>query len=298
MDYFARVTVALCLDAVDRDVLRYARLVRDLAPARLAVSFVHVVPVPGGRDRHGRAPRSVTDAYAAVTAAVAEHFGDAADTTVDVLTGAHLDELLTSAAAAESDLIMVGHSSTARGYRSSSRRLAMKAPCSVWMVPEGAPARISHVIAAIDFSPSSARAASLATLIASRAGLGRCTLLHILEPTVLGVDAAERAELREPFERFLAPIDRHGVEVRELVRESGSVPKALLESAESEGADLIVMGTRGRSPSAAVLLGSESEAVIQTSTLPVLVTKDRGERLGLLRALLDRDALRTGSRSG
>jgi hypothetical protein len=57
----------------------------------------------------------------------------------------------------------------------------------------------------------------------------------------------------------------------------------------SSGVDLLVLGTRGRSASAAVLLGSESDHALLESTIPVLVTKDRGERLGVLRALLERD---------
>jgi SulP family sulfate permease len=290
MEYFGRLTVTLCLDTVDRDLLRYARLVRDLAPAPLAVSFLHVVSPDDGR--------SATDARAAVDAAVAEHFGDATATTVEIPTGAPLDQILESAAANDSDVVLVGHRTTARGRRSFSRRLAMKAPCSVWLVPEGSPAGISRVMAAVDFSPPSARAASLATLIASRAGLSSCTLVHVIEPTVLGVDAEERAEVGRQFERFLAPLDRHGMQVRELVRESGVIPRALLASAEAEGADLVVMGTRGRSRSAAVLLGSETEGVLQTSTIPVLVTKERGERIGFLRALLERTVRPTEPRFG
>ena len=40
---------------------------------------------------------------------------------------------------------------------------------------------------------------------------------------------------------------------------------------------------------AAVLLGSESEQVLMETTAPVLVVKHRGERIGLLQVLLDRD---------
>jgi hypothetical protein len=49
------------------------------------------------------------------------------------------------------------------------------------------------------------------------------------------------------------------------------------------------VGTRGQSASAAILLGSESEQMIMESPVPVLVVKARGERIGLLQALLDRD---------
>jgi len=165
----------------------------------------------------------------------------------------------------------------------------MKAPCSVWMVPEGSPPRISAVLAAADFSQPSAHAVSLATLIAQRAGLGICTVLHVRPPNVLNFDTVEQKEVARAFERFLSPLDVHGVEVRQVVGEGGSVAGVAASKVATDGFDLLVLGTRGRSPSAAVLLGSESEGVLLESTVPVLVTKDRGERLGILSALLDRE---------
>jgi nucleotide-binding universal stress UspA family protein len=59
--------------------------------------------------------------------------------------------------------------------------------------------------------------------------------------------------------------------------------------AGSHAVDLVVMGSRGQSPSLSTLLGSESEQVLMESKVPVLIAKRRGERIGLLQALLDRD---------
>jgi hypothetical protein len=56
----------------------------------------------------------------------------------------------------------------------------------------------------------------------------------------------------------------------------------------SDPADLVVMGGRGQSRSVSILLGSESEGVMMESTIPVLIAKHRGERVGLLQALIDR----------
>ena len=61
-----------------------------------------------------------------------------------------------------------------------------------------------------------------------------------------------------------------------------------LRVAEEQSAGLIVMGTRGRSRSAAVLLGSETEHVIMESRIPVLAVKRSGTRVKMLQALRDR----------
>jgi len=50
----------------------------------------------------------------------------------------------------------------------------------------------------------------------------------------------------------------------------------------------LLMGTRGRSPSAAVLLGSVTEHVLRLTRMPLLTVKHFGARLTFLRSLLDR----------
>ena len=48
------------------------------------------------------------------------------------------------------------------------------------------------------------------------------------------------------------------------------------------------MGTRGRNPSAAFLLGSVAQETLVASRVPVLVVKTPGPHVGLFRALLGR----------
>ena len=48
-------------------------------------------------------------------------------------------------------------------------------------------------------------------------------------------------------------------------------------------------GSRGQSRSASLLLGSESDHMLMETKIPVLIAKRRGERIGLLEALLGRD---------
>src|SRR5690606_914243 len=125
--------------------------------------------------------------------------------------------------------------------------------------------------------------------VAHRAGVDRCTVLHVLPPSDIGYGETARMNLMRSLERFVSPIDLHNVSVVPVIEESGSVAGVVNALATGGGHDLVVVGTRGRSPSAAVLLGSESEHVLVTSKVPVLITKETGERIGLLQALLDRN---------
>ena len=53
----------------------------------------------------------------------------------------------------------------------------------------------------------------------------------------------------------------------------GDAASEILRVAEEVGADLIVMGTHGRSGVGRLLMGSEAEAVLRRAGCPVLVIK-------------------------
>ncbi len=57
----------------------------------------------------------------------------------------------------------------------------------------------------------------------------------------------------------------------------GTPSKAILEYADEHGIDLIVIGTRGKSPREKVTsLGSVSERVVDNASIPVLVVRNAG----------------------
>lgn len=58
----------------------------------------------------------------------------------------------------------------------------------------------------------------------------------------------------------------------------GTPSKTILEYAEEAGIDLIVIGTRGKSPREKVTsLGSVSERVVDNASVPVFVVREAGE---------------------
>ena len=278
MPFLTRVLVALASHPSDAGLLAYARTVRNVVAAgRGQWSLVHVLPPPTAAAA-GAPVRSHKDVLGALENS-STLLGP--NTTARVLSGSRLDRLLEFAAEWKADCILVGHRDDRSGRRSLARRLAMKAPCSVWMVPEGSVASLTRVLAAVDFSESSAGSLDHAALIASRSGARHLLAVH--------VSMADGRATQDAFRRFLQPLDLHGVDVESRVEESGSVARAVLRVAGAEDCDLIVMGSRGLGRSAAVLLGSESEQVLAESRRPVLVTRRRGERIGVLQVLLDRD---------
>ncbi len=80
------------------------------------------------------------------------------------------------------------------------------------------------------------------------------------------------AEAKVHMESFVGRFDFQGVPFESKVIE-GNVHKAIYEEAETMGADLIIMGTHGRSGIEHMVLGSTAERVIREAPCPVMTIK-------------------------
>ena len=81
-----------------------------------------------------------------------------------------------------------------------------------------------------------------------------------------------REELLAELERTAAPLRQQGFEVETEVRE-GDPATVIIELATERDADLIAMGTRGRTGLPHILLGSVAERVVQHAACPVLTVR-------------------------
>ncbi len=178
------------------------------------------------------------------------------------------------------------------GQGSLVRRLAMQAPCSIWIVPHGSPLSLKRILVPVDFSQHAADAMRVAASMARLCGEAECLALHVYsneavltyeedDPVLLG-----RKE--QAFEQFIAPIDCRAVAVTPIFEEGTNAAHTIHRVAQEQNIELKVMATRGRSRSATILLGSVTEGVIIEARTPVLVVKHFGARLGVLQVLMDR----------
>jgi nucleotide-binding universal stress UspA family protein len=278
-----RLLVPLAGADHDRPLLAYARHLADLGLGR-RFEFVHVAD-------SGTPPATVAKARADIEAAVAAGFGtpDGAEVSQTVLSGIRTDTLIAEAMRTNADAILLGHRRSRSGRRSLARRLAMIAPCSVWLVPEGAPRAVRRVLAPVDLSDHSADALGVAADLTRAAGGADLTVLHVtFDPTVVRYDehvAEMRADERDQFRAFLAGVDTAGLKVTARSEEGPDPARTILRVAGETGADLLVMNTRGRSRAAAVLLGSVTARVLVRSPVAVLAVKHFGAVMGLFEVL-------------
>ena len=143
--------------------------------------------------------------------------------------------------------------------------------------------KLERILVAVDGSDNGAVAIEWAAALASTVGaeivaVHALGLLEQLEPGPKVPSEPRRDEIRKRFETvWCAPLDRHQVASRRLLRD-GSAISVLLDEAESEDVDLIVVGSRGFGGHPALLLGSTSTQVAQHSTRPVVIVPNPATR--------------------
>lgn len=143
-----------------------------------------------------------------------------------------------------------------------------------------------RILVAVDFSECAWEVCERAAALAAPGG-ATAVLTHVASlPDGVPRGARVRrddaeidagAVLREAAEARLAGYDAlfeaAGVGVRHVVLESADVAEALLEAAEEYAADVVVMGTHGRTGAARAVLGSVAESVVRRSPRPVLTVR-------------------------
>jgi len=291
---FRRALVAVHQTVQDASLLSYAgMLARQGAIGEL--HLVHVLPIPQEKtDSAGAAAEEATNKMlAALKAETGRQLGKLPESLMThhtILRGPLVDQLLQYAVSEQIDVVLLGHRQDHPLRRSLARRLTKLAPCSVWLVPEGSKSAVKRVLVPIDFSPLSASALAVAARFATMAGLREVTALHVYfdesRTSYEGADEVIRGDETEHFNAFVSKIDASGVKIEPLFREGVHPAHTIRQVAQEQSMDLIVMETRGRTRSAAVLLGSVAQETLVESTTPVLVVKTSGPQVGLLRALV------------
>jgi nucleotide-binding universal stress UspA family protein len=139
--------------------------------------------------------------------------------------------------------------------------------------------RITHVLCPVDFSEISQHALDHAAAIA-RWYEARLTLLYVFAnlPTMdlppLVLQDADRERLLSDLRRMAAAVPRD-VPVEFRIQEAGYVHEEVLAQLGATHADLLVLGTHGRSGFQRLFLGSVTEKVIRKTTCPTLVVPPR-----------------------
>jgi nucleotide-binding universal stress UspA family protein len=148
-----------------------------------------------------------------------------------------------------------------------------------------------RILVPVDGSPTSAKGVTEAIALATLTG-GRIKLLHVFELPLLGIGteaALMRGEdiydiAREAGQNVLseaaARVKAVGIHVEQLLLDCDGrrLCDLVAESAQAWSASLIVLGSHGRRGLQRMLMGSDAEQILRTSSVPVLLVRDGDPR--------------------
>jgi nucleotide-binding universal stress UspA family protein len=143
-----------------------------------------------------------------------------------------------------------------------------------------------RILLASDFSEASRPALATAVRMAKR-DRATLTILHVTEPSMpvtpeqstayAGWDKLEkqsRAWAQRQLAKLTAAATKAGVQAQSRLAE-GSAAREIVRAARRDHADLLVIGTHGRTGRAKLFLGSVTAGVVATSACPVMTVRGR-----------------------
>ena len=214
----------------------------------------------------------------------------AVETVVEV--GVAFDQIIQASERLDVNVIVVGSGDRADGGAGhlgvTPERLVRKASKAVWVVKAGGSPVFKRMLCAVDFSAPSRRALANAVHLA-RTFQAELAVLHVAEslPELYAVHAVVAAEAqskyrrqeRREFDAFLKDFEFTDVIWTKTVRQ-GSAPQEILKFVREWSADLLVMGSVGRTGLSRILLGSVAGKVLREMPCSVITVKSEHARTG------------------
>jgi nucleotide-binding universal stress UspA family protein len=299
-----RIVISVDLTDLDEEVIRYASTVSQIMDAD-TIYFVHVaqtLDLPDNLDEHYRnvlAPLDETIEHE-VKLLVEKYFSfqDSTQTTINVLEGKPTDELLKYARQKDADLIILGKSEESNKKVQLSK-IAELSSCSTLFVPHDADIKIDKIAVALDFSEYAKMALEQALKFKEESDNVTIYGHHIYQIpkgySKTGKSYAEFSKImeenaRKDSQKFFKKysLEEDVCEMRYQLSEDTKIDDELFDFAQKQGVDLLIIGSRGRTVAASLLLGSVAERLLRyRGNIPLFIIKEKNSNMSFLEALLN-----------
>lgn len=207
-----------------------------------------------------------------------------------LLDGAEFDEIDRYAEQQRVNVIVIGAGEMSGSQQvflgTTAARLRRLASKPVWIVRPGATLPIRRILCPVDLLPASSRALKNAIHFA-RAFDAELTVLTVTQSPLS--DSGDVLELREvfvdrppespephlpAFDKILANLDFHQVRCEKVIRQ-GKPQREVVRMAREIEADLIVMGSAGRSGLSRMLIGGVARRVAQEMPCSIITVRSQ-----------------------
>lgn len=293
--------VGLDLTAMDDHLMKYAAMISKVLPLE-RIFFVHVaqtLQLPGELlTEYPGLLKPLDESIGSDVQSKVDHYFGSSDLEVSCLIkeGNPIEKILQLSKIKNVDLILMGRKKSLKGSGLVSSKISRKCPCDLLLVPQHNHLKIKKLLVPVDYSMHSALAMNLACHLQEMTD-GAVEGLHVYSVPngyhKIGKTYEEFADIMEShaqrdYKKFLTqhefPSD---IPCRYVLADDGKHPELTYEYAENHGVDLIVLGSRGRTNIAAILMGSTAEKLVYLdSHVPIFIVKEKGENMGFLDALM------------
>jgi nucleotide-binding universal stress UspA family protein len=147
--------------------------------------------------------------------------------------------------------------------------------------------RIRRILHATDFSGASKRALETAVDFAKQ-NKAQLFIAHVLVPNIayptdsyadptlyIEIERNERRHSESQLKKIITNLQRSKVKATGLILR-GTAADQIVRAARTRKADMIVIGTHGRTGLRKLLMGSVAGRIVSESTVPVLTVRGRG----------------------
>ncbi len=224
-----------------------------------------------------------------------QQFSDDVEVEIVVKEGNPRDTILRWAKIKNVNLMIMGRKLDMKGSGSLAKYMAQKAPCSMMFLSESPSMELpKKILIPLDFSEHSVLTYQFAEKLS--AGFNISIIgLHLYEvPTgyyKTGKSFEEFADImkenaQKDYDKFLKKNNLQRFECLFVLNEDEDANEIFLHEAQNQNVDMILMGSRGRTGSAAVLMGSFAENLVNVNNrIPMIIFKKKGENMSFLDAL-------------
>ncbi len=295
------VLVATDFSDESKAALRWGAFLADQLGSKLIV--VHVVDLAAGDNAWRVLVETPEEIEQSALVSARERLEEFVDETVKkhpsqvelrTVLGAPVDEILAEAKHTDNVLIVAGTRGASRMKEiflgNTARRLVRRSGVPVVLVPPEADVQTpQRMVVGVDFSGPSREAIRRAAMAARTYGATVHAVYGYVLPEVSTVEGTmltnvERydelvEEKRRKLEEIVAELDADDVIV-EVSAVQQSPERALIHTAEDDGAQMIFVGTHGREGFKRFFLGNTAERVMRKSPVPVFVAPPVAEDSG------------------
>ena len=302
MNDIKRILVTLDLSYIDNTILNHIKKIVTYLDVE-SIYFLHVVKdmeKPEGKEVIGKASMPVDERIALqMKTEIGNYLTDfpRINTHILVKEGDPSKEILHTAKLKDIDLIILGNKEARARNSHLTQHVVNYAKSSVLLIPDFMPDTPDKIIIPIDFSKHSKLAFQLAhtfTKYLSIEGQAKIEAIHVFEiPSgyhYSGKSEEEFGEIlkqryEEQYDTFLKEngINGGGTQFKAILKSSSSTAKSILKYTQENDGSCILMGSKGRTELASMLLGGNARRLVEyNDQFPLVIVKDKHESEDLI----------------